>query len=105
MDSVNVPAYVGVILTGVAMLGGLMLYIIRGEIAKATKYLQPRNGGEGWSDVHDKVTLIVNRQSDMFDRQADIVDDVKYLRTRVDEHITYAERRFTSIESALKNKE
>jgi len=80
MDSVNVPAYVGVILTGVAMLGALMLYIIRGEIAKATRYLQPRNGGEGWSDVHDKVTTIVERQTD-------IIDDVRYLRTRIDQHI------------------
>jgi len=80
MDSVNVPAYVGVILTGVAMLGALMLYIIRGEIAKATKYLQPRNGGEGWSDVHDKVTLIV-------ERQGEIVSDVAYIRQRLDTHI------------------
>ena len=76
----NIPAVVGVILTGVAMLGALMLYVIRGEITKATKYLQPRNGGEGWSDVHDKVTIIK-------DRQTELVDDVKYLRTRIDRHI------------------
>jgi hypothetical protein len=83
----NVPAVIAVILTGTAMLGGLLLYVIRGEIRTATKYLQPRNGGEGWSDVHDKVTLIVNRQSDMFERQGDLVDDVKYLRARIDRHI------------------
>ena len=76
----NVPAVIAVILTGTAMLGGLLLYVIRGEIHTATKYLQPRNGGEGWSDVHDKVTLIVERQTE-------IVDDVKYLRTRIDRHI------------------
>ena len=76
----NVPAVIAVILTGTAMLGGLLLYVIRGEIRTATKYLQPRNGGEGWSDVHDKVTTIVERQTD-------IIDDVRYLRTRIDRHI------------------
>ena len=101
----NVPAVIAVVLTGTAMLGGVMLYVIRGEISKATKYLQPRNGGEGWSDVHDKVTLIVERQGDMFERQGDIVDDVRYLRKRVDDHITTSERRFSVIESALKKEQ
>lgn len=50
MDSV--PAIIGVTLTGVAMLGGLLLYVIRGEIHKATRPIQPdANGGSSLPDV------------------------------------------------------
>lgn len=48
----NVPAIIGVTLTGVAMIGGLLLYVIRGEIVKATQQIQPdANGGSSLPDV------------------------------------------------------
>jgi hypothetical protein len=76
----SIPAVIAVTLTGVAMLGGLMLYVIRGEISKATKDLQPRNGGTGWSDVHVKLDTVI-------DRQAEVITDVTYLRERLDRHV------------------
>lgn len=76
----NIPAVIAVTLTGVAMLGGVMLYVIRGEIGKATANLQPKNGGTGWSDVHTKLDTVIVRQ-------AEVVEDVRYLRERVDRHV------------------
>lgn len=89
MDNV---AAVGLALSVLIAAGAFALYIIRGEIARASKDVQPRNGGNGWQDLHDKVTLLV-------DRQGDIVDDVRYLRVRLDTHIDTSERRFAHIET------
>ena len=75
------PAVVGVTIAALGLAGGFALYIIRGEIGRATKDIQPRNGGKGWSDVHYKLDTVI-------DRQADVIDDVKYLRARLDDHIT-----------------
>jgi hypothetical protein len=80
----SAPAIIGVTLTGVAMLGALLLYIIRGEITKAGKDRQPRNGGTGWIDVHHKLDTVIIRQSD-------VIDDVAYLRKRLDQHIDHHE--------------
>jgi hypothetical protein len=76
----NIPAIIAVTLTGVAMLGGAMLYVIRGEIGKATKDLQPKNGGTGWSDVHHKLDTVLHRQGE-------VIEDVQYLRERIDRHV------------------
>lgn len=100
----NVPA-VGLAVSVLIAAGAFALYIIRGEITRAAKDVQPRNGGTGWQDLHDKVTLIVERQGDMFERQGDIVEDVRYLRKRVDDHITNSDRRFSVIESATKKEQ
>ncbi len=74
------PAYVGAGLTAVIAAGAFAVYIIRGEIARGPKGAQPRNGGTGWSDVHVKLDTVLTRQ-------LEVVEDVRYLRERVDRHI------------------
>jgi len=74
------PAVIGLVITVTIAAAAFALYIIRGEIAKAAKDRQPRNGGTGWIDVHYKLDTVI-------DRQAEIVDDVRYLRDRIDRHI------------------
>lgn len=71
---------IGLIVTSVIAAGAFALYIIRGEIAKAGKDRQPRNGGTGWIDVHYKLDTVI-------DRQSEVVADVRYLRERIDRHV------------------
>jgi hypothetical protein len=53
---------------------------IKSAVTEATAQIQPKNGGKGWQDVHSKLDTVI-------DRQAEVVDDVRYLRGRLDSHI------------------
>lgn len=77
MEWSTVSAIAGV---AVVALAGL-LYLIRSEIKKAQadlSTLRP-NGG---SSMADKVDLILTRQSE-------VIDDLNYLRGRIDSHIDW----------------
>lgn len=74
------PAWAGITVTVILAAGAFALYIIRGEIARGPKGAQPRNGGTGWIDVHSKLDTVISRQ-------LEVVDDIRYLRERVDRHI------------------
>ena len=74
------PAVIGVTVSVVVAVGAFFLYLVRGEISRASKERQPRNGGSGWLDVHHKLDTVI-------ERQAEVVEDVRYLRARVDRHI------------------
>jgi hypothetical protein len=76
------PALIGIGVTITIAAGAFALYIIRGEIAKAGKDRQPRNGGTGWIDVHHKLDTVILRQTD-------VIADVTYLRARLDQHIDH----------------
>lgn len=77
------PASIGVSFTGLVLLGSVALYVIRAEIRKAKNPdPQPKNGGTGWSDVHSKLDTVI-------DRQVEVIDDLGYLRKRIDGHIEW----------------
>ena len=79
-----VPA-IGVGVTVMVAAGAFALYVIRGEIARGPKNAQPRNGGTGWIDVHSKLDTVLTRQTE-------VIDDLSYLRGRLDHHIDNHER-------------
>ena len=78
----NIPAVIAVTLTGVAMLGAGMLYVIRGEIGKATKDLQPKNGGGGWSDTARIVNQIDTRLTALGKEVQQLHARIDYLHDR-----------------------
>ena len=53
---------------------------IREAVEMVAVKVQPRNGGHGWDDVHHKLDTVITRQGE-------VVEDVRYLRGRLDSHI------------------
>ena len=53
---------------------------IREAVDLVAAKVQPRNGGHGWDDVHSKLDTVITRQGE-------VVDDLHYLRGRLDHHI------------------
>jgi Flp pilus assembly protein TadD len=77
----TILAITGTAVVVLSALGGFGVYVIRGEIAKATKPIQPEaNGGKSLPDVAANTALIVERQTD-------IIRDIRSLRERLDDHI------------------
>lgn len=80
MDYVPVVA---VTFTGLTILGAVLLYVIRAEIRKATQQIQPEaNGGKSLPDAIDRIDLVVARQTD-------VIRDLRGIRERLDEHISW----------------
>lgn len=72
---------VAVILTGMTILSGVLLYVIRSEITKATKPIQPdANGGKSLPDAIQRIDVVVERQTD-------VIRDLRALRERLDDHV------------------
>lgn len=59
---------------------------IKAAVVFAAKDLQPKNGGTGWKDVHNKLDVVL-------DRQGEVLSDVQYLRARIDNHIDHDHER------------
>lgn len=55
---------------------GALLWLIRTEVLRTRNEFRPNGGGS----LRDQVDLIVKRQGD-------VIEDLTYLRTRVDHHI------------------
>ena len=53
---------------------------IKAAVEHVAAKVQPKNGGQGWIDVHNKLDTVIVRQGE-------VVDDVRYLRGRLDHHI------------------
>ena len=53
---------------------------IKAAVEHVAAKVQPKNGGQGWIDVHNKLDTVIVRQGE-------VVDDVRYLRERIDHHI------------------
>lgn len=53
---------------------------IRDAVDHLADKVQPQNGGTGWRDVHNKLDVVITRQGE-------VVEDVRYLRGRLDNHI------------------
>jgi hypothetical protein len=68
------------LLTIVGVVLGALLWLIRTEVMRTRNEFRPNGGGS----LRDQVDLIVRRQSD-------VIDDVTYLRARLDRHIEHHE--------------
>jgi hypothetical protein len=53
---------------------------IKAAVEDVAVKLQPRNGGRGFDDVHNKLDTVITRQGE-------VVSDLRYLRGRLDDHI------------------
>jgi len=74
-------AAIGLALTALPIVAAILLYIVRAEIVKATRPIQPdANGGKSLPDVAANTLLIVERQTD-------IIRDLREMRQRLDDHI------------------
>ena len=81
----------------VALMAGL-LWLVRGEIQKATRQIQPKaNGGLSLTDLHAKTDLV-------FARQSDLADDVKDIRTELKDGLATAQQRLDSHLSGQHNR-
>jgi hypothetical protein len=55
---------------------------IKAAVDLVASKVQPKNGGQGWIDVHNKLDTVIVRQGE-------VVDDVRYLRKHLDDHIDW----------------
>lgn len=53
---------------------------IKSAVDLVAEKVQPQNGGTGWRDVHNKLDVVITRQGE-------VVEDLRYLRGRLDNHI------------------
>lgn len=53
---------------------------IKAAVEHVAVKVQPQNGGTGWGDVHSKLDVVITRQGE-------VVEDLRYLRGRLDNHI------------------
>jgi hypothetical protein len=53
---------------------------IKAAVEHVAEKVQPQNGGTGWRDVHNKLDVVITRQGE-------VVEDLRYLRGRLDNHI------------------
>lgn len=60
---------------------------IAAQISEATSGLQPRNGGQGWSDLHGKLDVVIERQGHIAERVDDVVANQRDLRNAFTDHL------------------
>ena len=77
-DWLNEPGEWSAVVTIVGAVMAALLWLIRSEVQRTRKEFRPNGGGS----LRDQVDLIVKRQTD-------VIDDLGYLRNRLDQHIDH----------------